>query len=69
MWRHAPSLAPLVVVYPGLRELGSAHGASTLAAALDGAAIVLTTYRVLQQEVLYDGGATAAYSTSCCSTR
>ena len=53
--RHAPSLASRVLVYPGMRELGKRADARRLAQAMDRAYIVITTYRVLKQEVLYSG--------------
>ena len=54
--KHAPSLLARVVVYPGLRELSSGADAARLAEAVDRACVVLTTYRVLRQEVYYQGG-------------
>ena len=52
-WR---SLAPRVLVYPGLAELSKHATPAALGDALDRAWLVLTTYRVLKKEVLYHGG-------------
>ena len=54
--RHAPALAPRVLVYPGAHVLLKHMQPSQLSRALDRACIILTTYRVLSKEVHHRGG-------------